>query len=136
MIRKQKKAKRAIRRTKTKFESTFCEEKVQQIYRAAKMAAGGDTVKEAANRERIDQLLGRGSHLSLLLHYSRAFLRGDSLAGNRLLSLLNFLVQRIEATQEGARPEENQTQAKQSGSQGPPGGTPGSPGGFRGRHHN
>ena len=39
MIRKKEKAKRAIRRTKTKFEKILCQERLQQIYRAAEMAA-------------------------------------------------------------------------------------------------
>jgi hypothetical protein len=128
---------RVIRRTTGKFEKVLCEERVQLIYRAAELAAGGDKLKETAYRERIDRLLGRASHLSLLLHYSRDFLKGDSQAGNRLLALLNYLVQRTEAMPAGSRPEAQQTQAEPSGGQGPSGRNPGPPGsGSQKRFHN
>lgn len=137
MVCKMRKSKRVIGRTATRFEKILCQERINVIYRAAEMAAGGEKSKEAAYRERIDRLLERASHLSLLLCHSRGFLRGDSRAGDRLLSLLNYLVQRTEAMHAGSRSVAKQTQADVSGSRDTEGESPGpSGGGFRGRHHN
>jgi hypothetical protein len=82
-----------------KSENLISQDKVKIIRRAAELAAFGNESKKHENQKRIDNLLSKTSELSLLLNYSRGYLKGDSISKDKLLALLNHLVQRIAPVQ-------------------------------------